>query len=152
VAAQIMRHKHRQGRQYYLDFLESAAEVLGPGRVRSMLMVGLEPMESTLAGVHALLERGCVPVLSPFIPDPVTPMAKAPFELLTGTNIMSNRPPTADYSLEVFLRASDMAADFGVTLGPDCVPCMHNTMTLPHYGVNPTEHYARDLPLLASGV
>jgi|GEM_PF-786463 len=152
VAAQIMRHKHRQGRQYYLDFLESAAGVLGPGRVRSMLMVGLEPMESTLAGVRALLERGCVPVLSPFIPDPVTPMARQPFELLTGTNIMSNRPPTVEYSLEVFLRASEMAAGFGISLGPDCVPCMHNTMTLPHFGLNPTEGYAHHLPLLASGV
>lgn len=151
VARKIMRHKHQQGRQYYLDFLEDAAAVLGPGRVRSMLMVGLEPMESTLAGVRALLERGCVPVLSPFLPDPVTPMVKHPFELLAGTGIMSNRPPTADYALEVFLRASELAADFDGTLGPDCIPCMHNTMTLPGFGMGASD-YAHGMPLLAAGV
>lgn len=139
VAARVMRHKHRQGRQYYLDFLENAAVVLGPGRVRSMLMVGLESMESTLAGVRALLQRGCVPVLSPFVPDAVTPMA-------------DRRPPTADYTLEVFLRASELAAEFGVSLGPDCVPCMHNTMTLPGFGSHSTSSYSHHAPLLASGV
>ena len=152
VAEQIMRHKHRQGRQYYLDFIEAAAELLGPGRVRSMLMVGLEPMESTLAGVRALLDRGCVPVLSPFLPDPVTPMVGRPFELLAGTGIMSNTAPTAEYSLEVFLRASDLASEFGVSLGPDCVPCMHNTMTLPGFGAKPTSGYVHHEPLLTAGV
>lgn len=151
VAAKVMRHKHRQGRQYYLDFLEDAARVLGPGRVRSMLMVGLEPMESTLAGVRALLERGCVPVLSPFTPDPVTPMVKQPFELLSDSGIMSDRPPTAEYSLEVFLRASELAAHFGLTLGPDCIPCMHNTMTLPGHGIGFASEYAHDLPVLVTG-
>lgn len=151
VAARIMRHKHRQGREYYLDFLEFAAGVLGPGRVRSMLMVGLEPMESTLEGVRALLDRGCVPVLSPFLPDPVTPMVRQPFELLTGSGIMSHRPPSAEYSLEVFLRASEIAAEYGTTLGPDCVPCMHNTMTLPHFGATPALDYVHRVPVLATG-
>lgn len=139
VAARVMRHKHRQGRQYYLDFLENAADVLGPGRVRSMLMVGLESMDSTLAGVRALLERGCVPVLSPFVPDAVTPMA-------------DSRPPTAEYTLEVFLRATELAEEYGVSLGPDCVPCMHNTMALPGYGAHPASTYPHNHPVLASGV
>lgn len=117
IAKSVMRHKHRQGRQYYLDFLADAAETLGPGRVRSMLMVGLEPEESTLAGVRAILERGCVPVLSSFTPDPVTPMAQVP-------------APTAELSLSVFLRARDMAAEFGSPLGPGCPPCTHNTLAL----------------------
>jgi hypothetical protein len=134
VAAKVMRHKHRQGRGYYLDFIENAASVLGPGRVRSMLMVGLESMESTLAGVRALLERGGVPVLSPVVPDRVTPMA-------------DSRPPTAEFTLEVFLRASEVAEEFGTALGPDCIPCMHNTMTLPS-----TRSVHQHTPLLLSGV
>lgn len=139
VAARVMRHKHRQGRQYYLDFLAGAAEVLGPGRVRSMLMVGLESIESTLAGVQALLERGCVPVLSPFVPDAATPMA--------GTH-----PPSAEYTLEVFLRATELADAYDGMLGPDCVPCMHNTMTLPGFGAHSNSHYSRHQPVLASGM
>lgn len=135
VASRVMRHKHRQGRQWYLDFLETAAQTLGPGRVRSMLMVGLESPESTLAGVRALLERGCVPVLSPFIPDPITPMRDV-------------RAPSTDLTLDVFHRASDLAARFGTTLGPTCAPCMHNTMTLPTPGAT----YEHAVPLLYAGV
>ena len=138
VAARVMRHKHRQGRQYYLDFLADAVQVLGPGRVRSMLMVGLESMESTLAGVRALLERGCVPVLSPFVPDAGTPMA-------------ASRPPSAEYTLEVFLRAAELADEYGGSLGPDCIPCMHNTMTLPGFSAHSNSEYTHHHPLLASG-
>lgn len=134
VAAKIMRHKHRQGRQWYLDFLEQAAEDLGPGRVRSMLMVGLESPQSTLAGVRALLDRGCVPVLSPFIPDAVTPLAKTP-------------APSVELTLEVFHRASDLAAEYGQPLGPSCAPCTHNTMTLPLPGAE----YEHAVPRLHSG-
>ena len=43
-AMQVMRHKYNQGLNFYLDFIEQAAEALGPGRIRSMLMIGLEPM------------------------------------------------------------------------------------------------------------
>ena len=104
-----------------------------------MLMVGLESMDSTLAGVRALLERGCVPVLSPFVPDTVTPMA-------------DSRPPTAEYTLEVFFRATELAEEYGAYLGPDCVPCMHNTMTLPGYGAHAASTYPHNHPVLASGV
>jgi len=138
VAAQVMRHKHRQGRQWYLDFIAVAADTLGTGRVRSMFMVGLESMDSTLAGVRAVLERGGVPVLSPFLPDPVTPMAGIP-------------TPTAEFSLEAFLRASDVAEEFGVSLGPDCLPCMHNTLTLPGFGSESHDHDTHRVPVLASG-
>ena len=83
-----------------------------------MLMVGLEPMETTLAGVQAIAERGGVPVLSPFRPDPVTPMRDLP-------------PPSAQYLEETYLRASEVVAQAGAYLGPTCLPCMHNTVTLP---------------------
>lgn len=139
VAAKVMRHKYRQGRSYYLDFLADAVDVLGPGRVRSMLMVGIEPVESTLAGVRALLDRGCVPVLSPFVPDASTPMAGC-------------EAPSARVTLDVFLRATEMAEEYGVSLGPDCVPCMHNTLTLPEFGASPTSGYVHRQPQLTSGV
>jgi hypothetical protein len=138
IAKDVMRHKHRQGRQYYLDFMESAAETLGPGRVRSMLMVGVEPAESTLAGVLAILERGGVPVLSPFKPDPVTPMANA-------------RPPRADETVDVYLRATELAHDLGGTLGPTCPPCTHNTLSFAMKDANGA-HYDHAMPALYAGV
>ena len=138
IAANVMRHKHRQGRQYYLDFLETAADALGGNRVRSMLMVGIEPIESTLAGTRAIMERGCVPVLSPFKPDPVTPLA-------------DSRPPTAEDTLEVYLRARDLAAELGGTLGPSCPPCTHNTLAFAEFE-NGAAVYDHELPVLHSGV
>ena len=116
LAATVMRHKHRQSREYYLDFLERAAGVLGGQRVRSMLMVGIEPLESTLQAVEAIAVRGCVPVLSPFRPDPATPMSSAP-------------PPTAEALRVAFEQARVIAGSHGVTLGPACDPCTHNTLT-----------------------
>jgi hypothetical protein len=117
IAKSVMRQKFQQGRQYYLDFIERATAVLGAGSVRSMLMVGIEPASETLAGVEAIIERGGIPVLSPFRPDPATPMRDAV-------------PPSAALLEEVFLAASAAAFKAGVRLGPDCPPCTHNTLTL----------------------
>ncbi len=138
VARQVMRHKQRQGRQYYLDFLECAAAELGPGRVRSMLMVGIEPAESTLAGVRAIAERGCVPVLSLFKPDPVTPMASYP-------------PLGAEEALDIYLRAADLSHALGGSLGPTCPPCTHNTLSLAEKDSTGTGRYFHPLPHLHSG-
>lgn len=138
IAKDVMRHKHRQGRQYYLDFLESAAETLGAGRVRSMLMVGIESAESTLAGVRAILQRGCVPVLSPFKPDPATPMA-------------NSRPPTAAETLELYLHARELAEEFGSELGPTCPPCTHNTLSFARRDGDVAQ-YDHEMPVLHSGV
>ena len=96
VARVLMPQKHRQGREAYLDFIERAASIMGAGRARSMLMVGLEPIEQTLLGVEAIIDRGGTPVLSPFRPDPSTPLASLP-------------PPSAEVLEETFLRASEIA-------------------------------------------
>ena len=117
IAHVIMPQKYNRGRPFYLDEIETAAEALGAGRVRSMLLVGLEPLSSTLDGVRAIIERGGTPVLSPFRPDPGTPLS-------------DTRPPTTDELLEAFLRAEDVAAEMGSELGPGCTPCTHNTLTL----------------------
>jgi hypothetical protein len=117
IARQVMPRKHAQGRDYYLESIERSAEILGPNRVRSMLIVGLEPMEATLQGVMALAERGAVPVLSPFRPDPLTPLR-------------NHKPPTAAFLEELYLRAQDVLSKWNLRLGPSCSPCTHNTLTL----------------------
>ena len=116
VARPVMRRKYGQGVARYLSFIENATAIMGPGRVRSMLMVGIEDQEQTLAGVRAIAERGGVPVLSPFRPDPKTPMASAPV-------------PTAQFLQDTYQRAHDITRGLGGSLGPSCVPCGHNTLT-----------------------
>ena len=130
-AKQVMRNKYNQGLSFYLDFIEQAAGELGPGRVRSMLMVGLEPMQATLDGVAAIAERGGVPVLSPFRPDPATPLR--------------DRKPAGAAELEqTYLRAVDVAASRGAVLGPDCPPCTHNTLSF----VAPGSPYRYQRPVM----
>lgn len=128
LARTLMPRKHQQGREHHLEFVAHAASVLGPGRVRSMLMVGLEPMEQTLRGVEALVEAGCVPVLSPFRPDPSTPLS-------------AHAPPTAAALRETYDKAREIAVAAGVDLGPDCGPCTHNTLTLTSQQPNDADHH-----------
>lgn len=113
---QYARQKYNQGLDFYLDFIERASEQLGVGRARSMLMVGLEPLEDTLSGVRAIAQRGGTPVLSPFRPDPATPLKNL-------------EPPSAELMMSAYFRASDIADEYGVALGPDCPPCSHNTLS-----------------------
>lgn len=122
LSRKLMRRKHDQGLDHYLDSLERAGELLGDGRVRSMLMVGLEPVEDTLAGVEAISQRGCVPVLSPFRPDESTPMR-------------NEAPPSAAVLEDVYLRALEITRALDIRLGPECIPCSHNTLTLAASGL-----------------
>jgi hypothetical protein len=52
------------GRQRYLDALRHAAHVFPSGTVWTDLVLGLEPPESTMAGIDALAALGVVPVVS----------------------------------------------------------------------------------------
>ena len=119
LAKRLMAGKVKVGsRDYYLSFIERAAGLFGPGRVRSLLLVGLETLEDTLCGVAALAERGCEPVLSPFRPDPSTPLRH-------------HSPPSVDTLIEAYERSAEIASRYGMRLGPSCIPCQHNTLTFP---------------------
>jgi hypothetical protein len=56
------------GRERYYEALRHAASIFPSGTVWSDLIVGLEPAESTLAGIDALVGMGVLPVLSIFRP------------------------------------------------------------------------------------
>jgi hypothetical protein len=76
LPAKFQRHP----RSHVMRALERAVEIFGPVRTRSILVVGLEPLESTVAGVRALAERGVMPILSPLRP-------------LDGTLLEHRQPP-----------------------------------------------------------
>lgn len=114
--------KAKLSREHCLDYIERAVEAFGVGFVQSLMVFGeaIEPLQSTLAGVEALVERGCVPVLSAFRPHHLTPLATAPaatFEEMTSAYLRT---------LEICDRL-----DNGVRPGPRCIPCQHNTVALP---------------------
>jgi hypothetical protein len=119
IAAAVMGHKAKASRNLYLNFIEKAVEEFGVGKVRSAMIVGLEPYEDTLRGVEALAERGCDPMLSPFRPHPLTPLANL-------------SPPSMEDLLYVWLESQKIVEKYpGVKLGPRCIPCMHNCLAFP---------------------
>jgi uncharacterized radical SAM superfamily protein len=119
IARRLIPQKHEIGLSEYAAAIEKALDVLGGGgRVRSLILVGLEPPEQTLAGVTFLARLGCDPVLSPFRPAPGTPLAHV-------------RPPSPALLETVYSEARDIVHKYGVTLGPRCIPCQNNTLTLP---------------------
>ncbi|KKR06673.1 MAG: Radical SAM domain protein [Parcubacteria group bacterium GW2011_GWC2_39_14] len=105
------------GREKYLKFIEKAVKIFGQGKVRSLLVIGLEPIEEILKAVEALACIGCDPVLSPFRPAPGTPLEKLPslsYELMA----------------KAYRRAEKIVAKYpGVVLGPRCKACGHNTLS-----------------------
>lgn len=122
-ARRIIPTKFRRvGIDHYLRYIERAVEAFGVGFVQSLIVFGsaIEPIESTIQGVRELVKRGCMPVLSPFRPDPTTPMGK--------------QPPA---SLEEMRRLYEATMEIceqentGVWPGPRCIPCQHNTLAFP---------------------
>lgn len=56
------------------EALHYARAIFRPGAVVSHLIVGLEPLKSTIHGMQQLVEAGIVPLLIPFRPLPGTPL------------------------------------------------------------------------------
>ena len=122
-ARKVIPNKFRvHGRDHYLRYIEKAVAAFGVGFVQSLIVFGkaIEPIESTLQGIGALVERGCIPVLSPFRPDATTPMGKMP-------------PASEAEMREVYFAALEICerSGTGVRPGPRCIPCHHNTVAFP---------------------
>jgi hypothetical protein len=111
--------KHKLARPMLEAMISRAVERVGrTGRVRSLIIAGLESVQETLEGIEWLATLGCDPVLSPFRPARGTALADAP-------------PPSAEDLSEILIQARRIVARHGVALGPRCVPCQHNTLTFP---------------------
>ncbi len=122
-ARRVTPNKARlHGIDHYLAYIEAAVTAFGVGFVQSLMVFGgpIESIESTLEGVRALAQRGCMPVLSPFRPDPKTPLGKCP------PASMDEMKRAWNETLEICARSGT-----GVKPGPRCIPCMHNTVTFP---------------------
>jgi len=90
---QTVARKAGTSRQGFLDSFELVADALGPNRVGSCLIVGLEPEGSTILGAAELCRRGVQPCLLPFKP-------------WNGSKLSGTRPCEPD----CLLRASEATA------------------------------------------
>lgn len=103
----------------YLDMIKYAVRLWGnKGAVRSSFVVGLETAESLLDGITAVCKLGAAPILSVFRPIP-------------GTAAEDLVPLSNDELLRVYYKAKAICDKYGLELGPQCIPCQNNTLSLP---------------------
>lgn len=118
-ASEIMPLKHRRSSPFAESAIRTAVEAVGShGRVRSLIIVGLDEPSDTLAAVRFLADLGCEPVLSPFRPARHTRLARW-------------EPPNETLLLDIHQAAAEIVATAGLRLGPRCIPCQHNTLAIP---------------------
>ncbi len=91
------------GRSRYYDALRHAATIFPNGTVWSDLIVGLEPIESTLAGLDALVDIGVLPVLSVFHP-------------LSDTELRDHPMPTTQDVAPVFAYLFERVRQAGINM------------------------------------
>lgn len=115
---EIMPGKNKIGKEQYMKTLKRAVGLFGVGNVKSMLVVGLEPVEQTLQAAEELAKIGVCPELSPFRPDPLTPLADHP--------PASFEDQIAAYDGVQEIIAKHRSEFPGLTDGLECVDCMHN--------------------------
>jgi uncharacterized radical SAM superfamily protein len=119
ASTQYITQKHRFARPHLAGSITAAVNALGSGgRVRSLVIIGLEPIAATIEGVTFLAALGCDPVLSPFRPA-------------AGTALVGHPPPSPEQLHDVLNAARAVVRDHGVSLGPRCVACQHNTLSFP---------------------
>lgn len=100
--AEICPGKQKHGGQKAIwAALAHARQIFRDGAVVSHLIPGLEPLESTLDGMRALIERGVVPLLVPFRPLP-------------GTALEDCDLPSLDDVEQALLVQYELLADSGI--------------------------------------
>ena len=120
LSQKIMPGKGKLPREMYLQAMEYAVNLWGSsdGQVRSALIVGLEPLDSTLEGVELFAQRGVMPILSPFRPVPTTPMSHF-------------NPARPELMMEAWQRGQEQTLRYNQVLGPTCIGCQNNTISMP---------------------
>ncbi len=99
------------GKDKYFKFIKLAVEVFGKGNVKSCIIIGIEDIEDSLKAVEELSSIGCLPVLSPYIP-----------------NDNETFLPNPQFMKDILLKAKEITDKNKVELGPTCDLCKHNTI------------------------
>lgn len=102
---------------YEKAFKESVKLWGKTGNVRSIFIVGLEPLQSLLKGIEFVCRLGVSPILSLFKPIEETPLS----HLL---------PPSDEEILKLYHLTKKLCDSYGIEMGPSCPQCEDNTFKL----------------------
>jgi len=110
---EICPGKSRVTVSHYIEALKYAAGVFGSSQVSSWLIAGLEPKESTIAGVNAIAATGAIPFVTVFRP-------------LMGTQLAGKLPPAVDDVIDIFRAVGQAVRNNRINPGESqcgCVNC-----------------------------
>ena len=136
-AAKYMPGKSENKRETYKEMLLKAQDIwfktlsknthLAFQQIRSMVILGLEPRESFAAGMDWMIGNGIQPIISLFRP-------------LRGTPLEDCVAPSMAYVYKLYFALQKKIDAFNektgdavpyYMLGPDCICCQNNTLSLP---------------------
>lgn len=116
LAKKIMPGKGNSPFERYDKAFHTAIDIWGKnGNVRSALILGLEPKESTIQGIEYLCRIGVSPILSLFKPD---------------GNLEDYFAPSSDEVLYIWETAEKICRQYHVPLGPSCHYCEDNVLKI----------------------
>ena len=90
------------GWEHWVKTLEYEAKVFGRGRVRSNIVAGIEPKDSTLAGVEYLASKGVVCMATTWCPNP-------------GSALEGHRAPEPEWFYDLFEKIAGIFRREGFT-------------------------------------
>lgn len=119
IAKELMPGKGNISLDLYYSMLEESTLLWGKtGKVRSMLIVGLESTNSLLEGIERIVQMGVQPVLSPFGPR-------------QDTELRTMVPFSSEKLLEIFKKCNEICNQYGLAPGPNNIECQNNTLSIP---------------------
>lgn len=118
-ALRIMPHKGAISLGEYQSALIHAVKLWGnTGKVKSLLVYGLETDKSFLSGIHWLASHGIQPIISVFRP-------------LRNTEMQDRIPPESTSLQKIYFDALSICQLYNLYPGPDCLFCQNNTLSIP---------------------
>lgn len=112
IRKMLMPGKAKISREHYIAAWKKAVEIFGKGNVGSGIIIGFENSKSSLEGIKAMIEVGCLPSILPFKP--------------TEGSILENfRNCTPEEILSVTKEASKLLKEKKLSPinGPGCIGC-----------------------------
>ena len=121
IAQRTMPGKGTIPLEQYEKALKKAVSLWGAtGNVRSMLVLGLEPLNDFYKGFEWLCQMGVMPIVSVFRP--------------VNNIVMKNVLPYSNTNLyEIYLKIREIASKYNLYPGPPCAACQNNTLSIPDY-------------------
>lgn len=121
LAKEIMPGKGCIPLSQYEAAYQEAVRLWGrTGAVRSLMVLGLEPMESFYCGIEWLCKMGVMPIVSVFRP-------------VDKIELKAALPPGNEELARIFQKVKAIAGKYGLRPGPACPACQNNTLSLPEF-------------------